>query len=345
LLGIAVLGCSRPESAPADAAPDWEAEQFPGPLPGWEDVWDGITCRHPPVQGDCKDGWCRIPPGCFVKGSPLDEIGHPATVENQVAVILTRGFWIQQYEVTQADWIAMALHNPAGPFMYQAGGDCTGDPRCPVGNVTWFEALGFANLLSEKHDPPLSPCYMLVGCTGELGSEMVCQSAALTTPTLYECEGYRLPSDAEWEYAIRASTRTAFYSGDIVLDAGGPSECEPYAPAGDVAWYCANSGDFTHPVGQKRANAWHLYDMAGNAAEWVHDVEDGKAPPPGPLQDPGGDLPFYQYRKARGGSAIGWPTLLRSASALGYTWGYRRPTLGFRLVRTMPPNEAQPDGG
>jgi formylglycine-generating enzyme required for sulfatase activity len=332
-------------SAPADAASDSEAELLPGPLPGWEEVWDGITCRHTPVQGDCKDGWCCIPPGCFVKGSPIDELGHPATVENQVAVILTRGFWIQQYEVTQAQWTALALHNPSGPFVAEQGGDCTDDPRCPVGNLTWFEAVAFANLLSEKQQPPLAPCYALTGCTGELGHKMVCESVALTAPTLYECESYRLPSDAEWEYAVRASTRTAFYSGAIVPGAGGPSECEPYAPLVDIAWYCANSGRSTHPVGQKHPNAWHLFDMTGNAAEWVHDVENGKAPPPGPLQDPGGDLSLYAYRKARGGSAIGWPTVLRSAASIGYPWTSPRPTRGFRLVRTMSSNAGQPDGG
>ena len=98
----------------------------------------------------------------------------------------------------------------------------------------------------------------------------------LTAPTLYECEGYRLPTDAEWEYAVRASTKTAYYSSDIVPGAGGGWTCESYDPLVSIAWYCANSGNFTHPVGQKYPNAWHLFDMTGNAGEWVTTWTPGK---------------------------------------------------------------------
>ena len=74
---------------------------------------------------------------------------------------LTRAVWVQQHEVTQALWTSQGLPNPSGPFPDGSGGDCTDDAQCPVGNLTWFEAVSFANTLSEAHDPPLPACYQL----------------------------------------------------------------------------------------------------------------------------------------------------------------------------------------
>ncbi|WP_170228879.1 formylglycine-generating enzyme family protein [Polyangium fumosum] len=342
LFGAALhAGCARSEptlGGPAPADGDAGEEQpLPGPLPGWEVPFDGITCRHPAVQADCRDGFCRIPAGCFIKGSPLEETGHPAKIENQRAVTLTHDFWVGQHEVTQEQWSARGLHDPSMAFPAQPGGDCTDDPRCPVGSVTWFEALAFANLLSKAHEPPLPACYELSGCSGEIGHGMTCASVSLTAPTIYDCTGYRLPTAAEYEYAVRAGTREAFYFGPSTTGIPtGASGCDLWPPLAEIAWYCANSGDFTHPVGQKRPNAWHLYDMVGNAREWVNDEAHGQAPPPGPLTDPGGQIVIYVDRQTRGGSAIGWPTLLRSASSLGSSWDFIVSTHGFRLARTLP---------
>jgi sulfatase modifying factor 1 len=362
---LAMSGCHRGESirpdpfgsddrweaGPGDAEAGASSKDPPAPKPGWTEQRDGIACRHPDVKADCEGGWCRIPAGCFVMGSPETEWNHPAYTENQVAVLLTHDFVIGQYEVTQGEWTAKGLLNPSGPFpprpdggvvigdpdADRSGGDCIDDPKCPVGNVTWFEAVQFANLLSAAHSPALSPCYALEGCTGDVGTGMKCTTVSLTAPTVYDCEGYRLPTDAEWEYATRAGTRTAFYSGDITPQADF-SSCYEDLNLDAIAWYCVNSRRLTHPVGQKLPNAWWLYDTLGNAQEWSNDFDFGAPNPSGPLRNPGDNFASQRpERRRRGGVATGWSPLLRAASTvLGLPWYGRINQLGFRLARTLP---------
>ena len=77
------------------------------------DNYDDSGCEHPVVARDCKDGWCNVPPGCFIMGSPEREWGHPPQ-EKRVKVTLTRGFLIGQHEVTNQQWVSFKLANPAG---------------------------------------------------------------------------------------------------------------------------------------------------------------------------------------------------------------------------------------
>ena len=325
------VGGDNPIDSPADRPPLLP----PGSLPGWEEQRDGIVCRHPPAHGDCEGGWCRIPAGCFGKGSPLEEPGRALYAEDQVAVVLTHDFLIQQHEMTQGEWTAMGLPNPSGPSPKDNAADCTEDPKCPVGNVTWFEAAQFANMLSAAHQPPLPTCYRFDGCIGEMGAGMSCASASLATASIYECEGYRLPTDAEWEYAARAGTRTSFYTGDITPRQG--DYCYGSDPALEaIAWYCNNAGRKTHPAGTKLPNSWMLYDMLGNVDEWIHSPQTGDPPPPGPLYDPGGAISQKDSKMQCGGSATGWPTLLRAANRLSFNWRFRNPLFGFRLLRSLP---------
>jgi formylglycine-generating enzyme required for sulfatase activity len=252
-------------------------------------------------------------------------------LEEQRAVTLTHGFEIQQKEVTQESWSSVGLPNPSGK-MKDGTGDGS-DPQAPVGNVTWFEAAAFANLLSEQHRPPLPPCYTLTGCTGTLGTGMKCTGAKLQKATVYECTGYRMATDAEWEYAARAGTRTAYYSGDVAPNAT-TGDCAPDPNLLKIAWYCANAAGGTHAVAQLTPNAWGLYDMSGNAAEWVTDVSTGR--PPSRAVDPGGEIGTAIARVFRGGLFNSFATLCRSANHSAGSWDGRGPGLGLRLVRTMP---------
>lgn len=211
-----------------------------------------FDCKHAEVVEDCTAGWCRIPAGCFVIGSPKNEWGRGAYSENQLKVTLTHAFLIQQKETTQAEWTALGLPNPSTPPAEPGfSGDCI-SPQCPVGNVNWFEAAAFANMLSEKDG--FQPCYLLEGCTGQVGAGMTCPSIKTTSATYYECEGYRLPGEVEWEYAARAGTMSAFYTGSIAETGTDPFACANDDNLAKVGWYCVNSGDITHPGTQKLKN-------------------------------------------------------------------------------------------
>ena len=312
---------------------------------GDADSGPSFDCEHAPVTEDCKAGWCRIPAGCFVMGSPKDEWGRGANDENQVKVTLTHPFLIQQKETSQADWVALGLKNPSGPPPKPSNmGDCL-EPACPVGNVTWFEAAGFANLLSQKEG--LKPCYVLEGCTGQLGEGMACAQIGTTAPTYYQCEGYRLPGEAEWEYAARAGTTTAFYTGSITKLAQ-TSDCESDPNLVKAAWYCANSATLTHPGGQKTKNAWGLFDMLGNAYEWTNDVMKGLGYGSAPLADPWGAVGIQDPIEAvvqRGGGTITPGARCRAAAHFAVSRPSHAPGGGFRLVRSLltTPDASTPD--
>lgn len=200
----------------------------------------------PPVSvGPPPDGFVTIPAGTFTMGSPEDEEGRTDD-EVQVSVTLTRAFHLQETAVTQRQYEALMGEVP------RDFPEC--DPDCPVVHVTWHDAVAYANALSQAEDLP--PCY---NRSGEVVGGV----------TAYDCEGYRLPSEAEWEYAARAGTETATYNGDL------PGiSCEESLPVLDpIAWYQCNSapGDRSerHPVGLKQPNGWGLYDMLGNVQEWT----------------------------------------------------------------------------
>jgi formylglycine-generating enzyme required for sulfatase activity len=142
-----------------------------------------------------------------------------------------------------------------------------------------------------------------------------------------------LPTHAEWEYAARAGTRTAFYSGNI-SEGHAPGTCEGEAALDGVAWYCANSEGSTHPVGLKQPNAFGLYDMLGNAGEWHH-TKSPVPRPEGAVTDPYGGTPAADLRQLSSCVFTVWPTGCRVAFRHDATAKARGPGVGLRLARTL----------
>ncbi len=270
----------------------------------------GSGCKHPTVVKNCTAGWCTIPTGCFVMGSPTTE---PCRVsdEAQHQVTLTHKFEIMATEVSQAQYLAWMGSNPSYFNSCSSG-------SCPVEQVTWHDAVTYCNVLSSKKS--LTQCYI---CSSGVCSESTTYAGA----KFYTCPGYRLPTEAEWEYAYRAGTTTAFYSGSV-------SSCTTAdTNASLIGWYSQNSSNKTWPVGQKTPNAWGLYDMAGNVWEWINDWYGGgnSAPVTNPIGPTAGTT-----RVQRSGSFIKDPNDLRAAARRGWNPAQKNDDWGFRCVRTLP---------
>lgn len=170
-----------------------------------------------------------LPPGDFRMGSTEFPKEQPVRI-----VHLTRAFALSETEVTQAQYQAVMGNNPSQLKEKPDTG------QHPVEQVSWFDAVKYCNRVSELEG--LKPCYTIQG------EQVEWPDAA--------CPGYRLPTEAEWEYAARAD-QPYQYAGSDALDR--------------VAWHSGNANNTTHPVAQKAPNAWFLYDMSGNVSEWVWD--------------------------------------------------------------------------
>jgi formylglycine-generating enzyme required for sulfatase activity/serine/threonine protein kinase len=251
-----------------------------------------------------------IPKGDFLMGSPNDAIEAETEERPPHQVRITRPFYMGVFEVTQAQYKAVMGNNPShfsanGQGKDQVIGQST--DQHPVENVSWQDAILFCNKLSEKE--ARKPFYEINGKNVRVSE--------------WNGQGYRLPTEAEWEYACRANatTRTRFSFGDNV------SELREYA------WFETNSDGRTHAVGQKRANQFGLHDMHGNVWEWCWDgflAEYYKQSPPDDPAGPAG--PAAAWRAARGGGFAHPERDCRSASRGKDPTGVWNERLGFRVA-------------
>jgi len=255
-------------------------------------------------------------------GSPTSEPCRDGN-EDPHPVTLTHGFEISDHEVTQAEIQALMSYNPSYFGPNGAGADC--GTSCPVEKVNWYEAAAYCNALSVQKG--LTKCY---DCNGSGASVTCSEAAAYTGKNVYTCPGYRLPTEAEWEYAYRAGTTTAYYNGPN--DSTKCYTCSD-ANADAIGWYNCNAGSTTHPVGQKQANAWGLYDMAGNVWEWTHDWYQSSLGS-SPVTDPVGS--GSSSRVVRGGNWLNLAYSMRAANRFGYAPASRTDTRGFRCSRVLP---------
>ena len=262
-----------------------------------------------------------IPAGTFTMGSPEAEKGRWDGESPQRTVTLI-GFYMGMYPVTQEQYETVMGTNPSSFSSNPASGEV--QAKRPVETVYWYEALVFANKLSLIEG--LTPAYRIDGSTdpadwGEVPTAFF-NTIWNTVEIVDGSTGYRLPTEAQWEYACRAGTATAFNNG--------VNDWEDEATVDPVGWLRFNSGGMTHEVGRKTANAWGLYDMHGNIFEWCWDwfglyPGEDQADPPGPSRG--------SRRIMRGGDWVDLGDIARSAYRDYGTPHYRSHYLGFRLVR------------
>jgi formylglycine-generating enzyme required for sulfatase activity len=284
------------------------------------------TCAvtvHPSVIQEIANNMLQITGGTFTMGSPAGEAGRNSD-ETEHSVTLTKNFKMSKFQVTQEQYEAVTGSNPSNFKTAITGEDGT-PGKLPVERVSWYDAIVFCNKLSMMEG--LDPVYSISDSTDpdDWGAVPTSSDATWNAVVMVpNTNGYRLPTEAEWEYACRAGKTTAFNDGnDDYTDA---------TEVGKVAWYTSNAGSKTHQVGLKTPNDYGLYDMHGNVYEWCWDWYGTYAS--GAQSDPDGAV-TGAYRVMRGGYWGDSARYLRSAYRYISDPDFRGHYIGFRLVRSL----------
>jgi formylglycine-generating enzyme required for sulfatase activity len=237
-----------------------------------------------------------IPAGTCLMGSPGSDREADDDEKPQHRIRISREFYLGVHAVTQGLYRAITKDNPSH---FQGSADL------PVENVSWLDAVNFCNALSSVKGFPWY--YQIDGQQVEIPDR--------------DGQGYRLPTEAEWEYACRANSVGLYSFG------------YRFEELGDHAWFDTNSGGQTHRVGEKRPNAFGLFDMHGNVWEWCSDGYDPFYYVRSSGLDPANSFQGTTCRVVRGGSWSNDPWFCRLAYRSGCSPGYWSSNLGFRVAR------------
>jgi sulfatase modifying factor 1 len=258
--------------------------------PAWLSKWGTPATSAASLSPTVPRGYVLLRPGRFQMGSPRSEAGRSAD-ETQHLVTLRRPFLLSIYPVTRASWQKLMGTMPS-PNRHLGGDE-------PIENVSHDDAIDFLVKLSRRDGFP--PAYDVNRKFEGL-----------------DATGYRLPTEAEWEYACRAGSTGA-----------------TYGPLNEVAWTHRDSQGGPRPVGTRRANSWGLHDMLGNVGEWAQDwyerdygrVNQPALDPTGPHQG--------ERRVVRGGGWHGSAESTRAAARTSAAPAERSTRIGFRVARTV----------
>lgn len=287
---LSACGPQEPVSPPAPPSPSAGAATAPTPTPAPAAASNPSNAAPPPLPpAPAVADLIRIPGGTFLMGDK-EEIDAP------VHEVTVGPFLMDRFLVTQAEYEKAMGENPS---RWKA-------ERNPVEQVRWSDAVRYCNRRSELEG--LQPCYDLK-----------------TWSCNFDATGYRLPTEAEWEFACRGGTTTAYFFGDTP------------AKLGNYAWYDKNSGGRPHPVGGKQPNPLGLQDMCGNVWQWCNDFYKVDYYPGSPKENPRGP-DTGENKVVRGGawrfSAENCRSGYRYNESPGYAdvcFGY--DIYGFRCVR------------
>jgi formylglycine-generating enzyme required for sulfatase activity len=247
---------------------------------------NNLNTENSPIRNSIGMEFILIPAGEFEMGSPSNEKRRKLWESPVHRVSIKKQFYLARYPITQEQWTKVMGTNPS----YFKG------EQRPVENVSWEEAQAFIRKLNTLEN------------TGEKSSV------------------YRLPTEAEWEYAARAGNAGSYFFGDE------ESKLKEYS------WFLKNSGLETHPVGLKKPNPWELYDMYGNVGEWVQDeyhISYKGAPSDGKAWENSFPSVSVPVRIRRGGGWNGNAGCCRSAERLFAAQNKRLNSLGFRVVKVV----------
>lgn len=366
-----ISGCNKSQSVSDDTDSGYDSETDSETDEGI-DTCEGVDGTYD-TEAAKEIDWVKINAGSFVFGSPWDTPFRDDSAEEEVNVTLTHDFMMAKTEVTQYQWQQVEGEMPDQLWygdnlpvtminFYDAAKYCNDlsikEGYEPCYDLTSCKGDFAASCTFREADKNFQACSCpffaddidwTCNLNGVLNRNCFCDTVASgiyycyddaihVSDNWYECEGYRLPTTAEWEYAAKAGTTTHTYGGDVHGDPR--SLCVDEESLDDIAWYCYNSCDTIHPAGKKEPNNLGLYDMLGNVNDIVDYFTDGLSidymdgHPGEDLIDPQGRT-LGHFKDIRGGSFHDIGELTRASWQEQNEPDEKESIVGFRPVRTL----------